>query len=619
MFAALSACSGDPALPLPDTGPSPDAAPPSAEPEVAAPDLPVLTPCPEGWRAVDGEPVTCDAWPETGREECGPGEAHFPGTAGCAPVGAPCPEGEFPSDLPDGVPTLFVNDDAPSNGANGTRTAPYPTIGEAMSRARQGTTIAIAKGTYEEGVRMRNGVTLWGACARETRIENRRVAANGSVVLVEEAGAVLRNLSLGGVHRGLVVTGPRGNVEAHGVAVEGAWLGGINLYPGGRLTGDHLVVRDTVVGENIFGYGIALTENSSAVIHHVVVERATSMAVAVLGAELVLEDAALTDSRAQPRNGRLGGGLEAIGGADVTLRRVVIADNRDLGIYLHEPGTRLLVEDSIIGNTASRTLDAGGGNGVWLVEGTSATLRRSLIADSHEVAVLASDADTAISLEDVVIRDTAARGDGWGGSALAVQDGATANATRVLTERNVSTGVSVTDGSVLHLSDLIIRATQSQPSDGKFGTGLQIQGNATVEGARLLIADCAQAGVTAIASMVALTDVEVSDVLERACAASGSCPGLGIGDGIISADDASLTIDGFIVRRSARVGVHVGGGEMDLRNGWVTDNPIGAAVQTPAFDVARISEGVVYVDNARNLDTSALPLPEPLPPSSDQP
>jgi hypothetical protein len=80
---------------------------------------------------------------------------------------------------------------------------------------------------------------------------------------------------------------------------------------------------------------------------------------------------------------------------------------------------------------------------------------------------------------------------------------------------------------------------------------------------------------------------------------------------VIAASDGVVSLDRFRVERSARAGVHVGGGMMDLREGSIVGNPIGAVVQTPGFDVARISERVTYVDNERNLDMSTLPLPEP--------
>ncbi len=44
----------------------------------------------------------------------------------------------------------------------------------------------------------------------------------------------------------------------------------------------------------------------------------------------------------------------------------------------------------------------------------------------------------------------------------------------------------------------------------------------------------------------------------------------------------------------------------------MSDNPIGANVQTEDFDIGRLQDRVAYRDNDRNLDAAALPVPEPL-------
>jgi len=53
-------------------------------------------------------------------------------------------------------------------------------------------------------------------------------------------------------------------------------------------------------------------------------------------------------------------------------------------------------------------------------------------------------------------------------------------------------------------------------------------------------------------------------------------------------------------------------GTLDLQDGVVSDNPIGANVQTEDFDIGRLQDRVAYRDNDRNLDAAALPVPEPL-------
>lgn len=81
----LVACGGDPAAS--DAGRDAGARDAAAYSPIP-PASPAMTPCPPGWRDIDvAGVVACDPWPATGRrDDCGPDEAHFPGTDGCARI-----------------------------------------------------------------------------------------------------------------------------------------------------------------------------------------------------------------------------------------------------------------------------------------------------------------------------------------------------------------------------------------------------------------------------------------------------------------------------------------------------------------------------------------------------
>jgi hypothetical protein len=70
------------------------------------------------------------------------------------------------------------------------------------------------------------------------------------------------------------------------------------------------------------------------------------------------------------------------------------------------------------------------------------------------------------------------------------------------------------------------------------------------------------------------------------------------------------------VRDNALAGVHIVDGEVDLHDGEVARNPIGANVQAPGFDLARLQDRVRYVDNGEALSTSVLPVPDAAVPES---
>jgi len=80
----------------------------------------------------------------------------------------------------------------------------------------------------------------------------------------------------------------------------------------------------------------------------------------------------------------------------------------------------------------------------------------------------------------------------------------------------------------------------------------------------------------------------------------------------VAIDDATVTATRFRVSASGVCGVQLArGGFIDLHDGEVSRNPVGANVQTVGFDVARLQDRVLYRDNEQTLDTAGLLVPEP--------
>ena len=129
-----------------------DDGPPTVDVNPAEPAaLPVLTPCPEGWREVtdDGTGVVvCDPWPETGPGDCADDEAHLPGEPGCERVGPACPSGDYAEDLPTDRTIVYVLAGA-SSGGDGSITSPFASLEDATAASMPTDVIAVGRGTYE--------------------------------------------------------------------------------------------------------------------------------------------------------------------------------------------------------------------------------------------------------------------------------------------------------------------------------------------------------------------------------------------------------------------------------------------------------------------------------------
>jgi hypothetical protein len=542
----------------------------------APPAPPVFTPCPLGWREVtdpESDLVTCDPWPEGGPHECAEDEAHFPGEPGCSRIGTACPVGDWAEDLPADREVLYVRAGAPAGGT-GTREAPLGSIAEAMDAAREGTIIALSKGMFDEAVRLRTGVTLWGACVAETVLACSTSSSDRGTVSVGGSETVVRNLQIGGNRPGV-----------------------------------------TVVGGSTF----------SVRLEEVRVSNARVRGVAVSGGTAELNDIIVSDTHGADDE-TMGFGLEVNGGARVDVQRADFTGNYDVGILVGLPDTVVTLTDVVVRGTEIRG-DGRGGEGLHVEDGPRVEVNRSVFERNQRFGLSIGGEGTILLVNDVIIRDTGFRGNGMYAIGLEMGNGSEAVLNRAVLERNLYAGITAGDpGTRLELNDIIVRETLSR-RDGLGGRGLEVQTAMLAEVHRAVFERNREIGVIAgdPDTELLMFDVQVRETFERECARDtcGEYPG---GAGVVSIAGAHVEIERFLIDFNASCGIQMAfgmflneegiwvdfatGGTMDLHEGEVSNNPIGANVQTEGFDINRLMDRVVFRDNERDLDMTELPVPE---------
>ena len=195
------------------------------------------------------------------------------------------------------------------------------------------------------------------------------------------------------------------------------------------------------------------------------------------------------------------------------------------------------------------------------------------------------------------------------GTGIGATDGDVA-LSRVLVSEAQAGGINMVGESTGAFSDVQIRDVRGQENLGVFGRGLNVFRGANVRAERMRIERVRDVGIFVDAATLDMADLVLETTEERLCA-STSCSSspAGIGLGVYEAGVA--TVERFDIAHSALAGLQIAtGGDLQLRNGEVRDNPVGANIQVDGFDIARISDGVTYVDNGTNLDSERLPVPE---------
>ena len=632
---------------------------PDAPAEPAPPAPPVLT-CPSGWRSIATDPPTCDPWPTDKPPACPDGQALFPGESACAPIGAACPAGDWPEGLPASGVT-YVRPDAEAGG-DGSVDNPFTTVAEALTVAEAGSVIALSKGVHQGVFGPEIPITLRGACAGGTTLEQSDPDSDSATVLINNDVA-LSDLTIRGDSLGIVVGG--GQLTLEGVEIADVTSIGLRVAVG-VVSGSRVVVRRTASdGSGHFGNGIYAEYGAQVTLEQVLVEDSHDFGMVVWDASTVvdLQDAAVRATGPSPASGN-GDGICLFGG-EVKLRRAVVEDNEDAGIYAQET-SHVDLEDVVVRRTRFRSSDKHAGEGIWIERGAELDGRRVFVDDSYLAGVAAFDQGSRLRIEDLVVRKVGTSGFNPIGPAARGLRGALVEIERATFSETLVAGATFADqGTIVRLTDVLIRdmvpADQqavgvaavrnshgeltrvriegaqmsalflgdieavpdsttvvvndvdiAQLLDTNFiGYALAVAAGSRVEGARLRVrgANTFGAYVAMPGSALVLEDASFLDTRATPCTDAVCDPG-GVG---VSADNAAtVQLTRFLISRNVLAGAQVArGATMVLRNGEVSENEIGVNIAVEGFDPVNVTEQVLFRDNGRNLDSAALPLTVP--------
>jgi hypothetical protein len=554
-----------------------------------------------------------------------------------------------------GAAVVWVRSGA--TGGDGSMAAPYGTIGEGLAAASPGSIVAVAAGTYAEALDVPDGVTIHGACAERTIV---RTPSASSAAAGVRAGrtATLERLTLGGAGPGVLAYGA---VTLRGVAIESATSGGIGVL-GGTLDAERVLVRDTQpdAGGRL-GRGIEIDLGGSATLRDVVVERARGAGIALNRSGGLVAAGVGVRGTLPNAAGRFGSGISAFDASTIDLDAVAIEGASEAGLLVD--GSTATVRRTVIRDVASEPATENGSGlfartarvhlaEVWIERSTRAgisayagttldaadVLVESVAPSTSGTAVGAGSVSSAVTIERAVLRDLAfaaliAAGDAATETSIVARD---VRVQRVAATENAGEAVIASGGAVVELrrfaaEDLTTLAAQAlgpgtrlvlelgtiaRVAEGAVydvGRGIEID-----EGAAGAVTDVRVEGVreTAIVaygagSTLALTRVSIEGISERACAA-GACPGEGGGSGVAAVFGAAIDARDLHVTGAPLCGVQVAEGAMlDVRSGTLERNAIGACVQVPGYDLARVVDGVVFRDNDTNVDTGGRFVPPP--------
>lgn len=570
---------------------------------------------------------------------CPPGQLATPGDTECHEL-APCgssPWGAIPVD----TTTQYVDGAYLGGNSDGSEASPWTTIQQGIDAAAPGALVAVAAGTYAENVVIADGaVRLWGRCPAMVTVAGSG-AMTPAIRISGTTGSEIRDLAIGGVGIGLDI------LNADGTLVDRVWvhatgLEGVNAHGAtnttvtgslveattgfgvmatvSSLTFEAMSVRDTAPAAGAqFGRGLVIMSDSNgnrseATVLGSVIERNRDAGLSVIGSTVTVEATVIRDTEAQGPSGaeQNGDGIEAhvppsSGEQSVLVVRGSLIDgNHTTGIYA--AGTDLTVETTVVRDTQPEPLDGQWGAGIFVVDSpagahrSDVTVRSSLIAGNHTVAVLLAGSDGLI--ESSILSDTLASAkDGKRGRGLSLQDGlaspepttATLRGSVLRDNREVALGVM---DSVIDVETSRIVDTHAQGLDGLYGRGMSLDTTGELRAQGTIRWSVFERNLE-VGALVSAADLVAERSVFRDTSAR-AIDGVG-GIGVLlqrsaAGETSTATIQSCVVENNQRAGIAMLGGELTVETTLV-------AGTTPDTGPEGYGDGIVLV--AWSLDASA--------------
>lgn len=482
-----------------------------APPNPVAP--PQTEPCPAGMmaRVLDEDVVVCELFP-TGRDPvCPRGQVHFAGTIGCGPIGPACPTGLYAEDVPAGNRRHV----APGGTGDGSLGSPFGTITEALSGAVRGDVVMVGKGTYTETFDVPDGITIVGACPRDTTI------VTGGERIYFFGTSAMQNVRI-----------EDGGLRAEAAPANVRWENIHFFRPrvdAMRASGALTLHIESVYVDGAAADGLAMWDGPEVTARRVVITEANSHGIIVHNARLTLEDSVVEET--QPNENGVSRGLGVQGSAVVVVERSQISDGVGMGIFADASDLTLI--HSVLRDTSATGPTETDGRALYTQNNANVTVRKSWIHGSRYTNVYVQ---ANVTLEDSVSTSALPQADMQdGGFGAYVGTAGDLTLTRSVILDPAYHGIF--GGGRVAFDDLIIRRTGVRASDGRAGRGILT--NTQLEGRRLDMLEIAGPAIEAeFGADPRIDDVKITRPGTAGCKA---CTGICLGDEVpLSAERVSI-------------------------------------------------------------------------------
>jgi len=406
-----------------------------------------------------------------------------------------------------------------------------------------------------------------------------------------------------------------GNTE-FGVAVSGS---------GSEATVDASRIAGTIPNaQGKQGHGIQAALLAQMTVRDSIVEKSAGIGVKVMhaGTNMAVERSIIRDTKLNA-TGEFGIGLQAIGACFVDVLGSVVVGNHAAGIDVRHSGTRAVIRESLVADTApdqigwvgygleateesrvevrDSVVRANSLLGVFVSEGAELSMSRCLLDDNIGMGLYLADAGTLGMLDGCVIRST--KPNEYGDAhAIQIGEGAHFAMFRCLLDSNVGAGVVVSMlDTVAEIRGSIIRDTKATDYD-QYGVGIGAQWGAMVEVSHSLVSGNSTLGIGAF-DVETFVSLDGCVILETAGGGTHLTLEAQIfGDGVFAGAGARLDVSRSAMLDNERCGAYYYESFGDLDGNIITGNwSFGLAMEKSEEKVTHAGGGNFIFGNAKDL------------------
>jgi hypothetical protein len=326
--------------------------------------------------------------------------------------------------------------------------------------------VVIAAGTYDEPVLIQDAIEVVGRCPSMVKVTGSLDfgGVTAAIVLDQVDGAGVRRLEVSGSQ---ILSLSSKDVTIDGVVVRGAVLGGI-LLQGGQMTVTHTWVHDTltdpVTGD--FGDGVDANNHAQLTIEHSAITASRRLSLYLSSKTTIahVEDS-LIEPVLAPTDVGLRLGILTNAKATLELVNSVVTGVRGKGISVGSADTKGSILHSEVRDTLAQEGTGEFGDGVVVFDAASVDITGSVLFRNRRVGLFANTGAVATLDATLVTRTATDPGNlNPDGTAVVVQEGSTVTVRRSVISDNGGNGLSAgIGGAVVHLeSSTVERSSLSQ-------------------------------------------------------------------------------------------------------------------------------------------------------------